>query len=190
MTQQKVIMVHGWGGNNSDGWFGPLKKELEKEEIIVINPNMPDALNPKIEAWVGGLRDVSGEINENTYFIGHSIGCQTIMRFLERLKENEISGGSILIAPWFNLSDETWDDKYTKEIAKPWIETPIDFKKIKEHTKKILTIFSDNDPYVPLSDSELFKKNLNAEVMIIKNREHIEKLNKKEIKIIIDFVKK
>lgn len=190
MTPQKVIMVHGWGGNNKDGWFKPLREKLEEQDFEVIAPPMPDTLHPKIETWAGKLKEVSGEINNNTYLIGHSIGCQTIMRFLEGLEEKIKVGGAIFVAGWFNLTDKTWDDKYTREIANPWIKTSIDFKKVLKHLKKTLAIFSTDDPYVPLSDSESFKKNLNAEVIIIKDRGHIEELNKNEIKMIIDFLKK
>jgi predicted alpha/beta hydrolase family esterase len=187
MTKQKVIMVHGWGGNNEDGWFLPLKEELEKEKMIVINPNMPDSPNPKINSWINELKKVSGNIEKNTYFIGHSIGCQTIIRFLEK-SDNKI-GGAILIAAWFNLTDETWNEKYTREIAKPWIETPIDFNKVKNNCKRILVILSKDDPYVLVNNADIFKKELNAKIVLIENRGHIEQLNKKEINKIVEFIK-
>jgi predicted alpha/beta hydrolase family esterase len=184
----KVIMVHGWGGNKEQGWFLPLKKELEKEKFEVINENMPETFHPNIEKWVNELRKISGKISEDTYFIGHSIGCQTIMRFLEK-SSNKI-GWAILIAAWLNLNDGTWDETYTYEIAKPWIETPINFEKIKDNCKKFLVILSKDDPYVPVKDAEIFKKELDANIMIIDKRAHIEELNNKEIKRIIDFIKK
>lgn len=34
-------------------------------------------------------------------------------------------------------------------------------------------INSDNDPYVPLSDTKLFKTNLGAEIIMLKNKSHI-----------------
>lgn len=186
---KKIIMVHGWGGNNKDGWFGPLKKIFKKNKFEVISPNMPDAMSPVINNWVNYLRECSGEVDENTYFIGHSIGCQTILRFLESLDDNIQVGGAVLVAGWFNLTDKTWSKDYTYEIAKPWIESPINFSKIKKHIKKFLVILSDDDLYVPLSDSEIFKRELNAKVKIISNRGHIEELNEKEVQEILEFTK-
>ena len=40
------------------------------------------------------------------------------------------------MAGWFTLMNLKTDEE--KEIAKPWLETPIDFDKVKQHTKKFL----------------------------------------------------
>jgi len=186
---KKIYLIHGWGGDSRGGWFDSLREELSERKNLVIAFDIPNTQNPKIEEWVGFLQKNIKELDKNTFFIGHSIGCQTIMRYLETLPENTKVGGSIFVAGWFNLKEETWDEEYTKEIAKPWIEEKINFEKIKKHCKNFLAIFSDNDPYVPLSDIELFKKNLNARIMIEKNQGHIEKLNKRELKEILEFVK-
>ena len=60
------------------------------------------------------------------------------------------------------------------KIAKPWMETPIDFKKIKSRCEEVIAIFSDNDPYVPLSNIDIFKKNLNAKILILNKRGHFD----------------
>jgi len=183
---KKAIMVHGWGGSSGGGWFDWLKHELEKKKIEVHAFDMPDTDNPKIKDWIGYLEDNIPSLDEETYLVGHSIGCQTIMRFLEKTSKGKVAG-CVFVAGWFTLKGL---GNAEIPIAKPWLETPIDFNKVKRNTNKILTIFSDDDPYVPLSDSELFKKNLNAKIIIIKNKGHIDELNKSEIKIILDFIEK
>lgn len=184
---KKVYLVHGWGGSSSGGWFDWLKIG-GKKRIEVQAFDMPDTDNPKIEAWVNFLEEKISDIDEETFFVGHSIGCQTILRFLEKLPENIRVGGCIFVAGWFNLNDETYEDNEDKETAKPWLETPIDFGKIKKHTQNFLAIFSDDDPYVPLSDVELFKEKLNAEIIIKNNKGHF--TEEKEIKEVLDFILK
>ena len=49
------------------------------------------------------------------------------------------------MAGWFNL--ENLEDNDVKAIAKPWIETPINLKKIKSVLPKSTLIISDNDPF-------------------------------------------
>jgi hypothetical protein len=186
---KKVILVHGWGGDSSEGWLTPLRKLLESKSIKVIAENMPNSFKPKIGEWTAHLKKIAGTIDNDTYFIGHSIGCQAIMRFLEQLPKKMKVGGCIFVAGWFHLTDETWDETYTKEIAEPWINTPIKFDRIKEHTNRFLLILSNDDPYVPLSDSNLFKENLGAKIVIGKKQGHIEELNGKEIKAILGFIK-
>ena len=107
--------------------------------------------------------------DENSYFVGHSIGCQTIMRFLE--KHNQKIGGVLFVAPWFTLKG--LEDENSKQIAKPWITTKIDLRKVKSQCNKFVAIFSDDDPFVPLENEILFKKNLGAKTIMLKKKDHI-----------------
>lgn len=171
---KRVFIIHGWGGNSNERWLVWLKKELKSKDYEVIVPDMPDTDNPKIDTWVNHLKKVVGSSDKDTYFVGHSIGCQTIMRYLEKLPENEKAGGAIFVAGWFNLTDETWDDDiYTKEKGEKWINTPINFEKIKQHANKFVEIASDTDPYVALSNTELFLNNLGAKIIVLKEKGHI-----------------
>lgn len=168
-----IYLIHGWGGNPNGDWYKWLVNELKINGITAYAPEMPDTFNPTIKKWIGKLNEVIKNPDEDTYFVGHSIGCQAIMRYLEQLPKNIKIGGVIFVAGWFNLTDDTWDEDYTKEIADEWINTPINFNKIKQHTKIFVDIASDNDPYVPLTDIKLFKERLNAEVITLKGKGHI-----------------
>lgn len=182
---KKIYLIHGWGGNsNSEKWFSFMKKECEKRNIELIIPNMPNTNNPKIEEWVEKLDEIVDTKND-IYFIGHSIGCQAIMRFLEQI--NKKVKGIIFIAGWFNLIDESYENDNERNIAMPWIETKINFNKIKDNSEKIIAIFSDNDPYVPLSDAKIFREKLGAEIIIKRNEEHFNDTEK--IEEVFNFIK-
>ena len=58
---------------------------------------MPNTACPKIDEWVGTLNSKVDFLNDETYFIGHSIGCQTILRYLETKEITKIGG--ILLSP-------------------------------------------------------------------------------------------
>jgi len=163
----EVIIVHRWGGMPNDDWYPWLKKELEAKGFEVIIPEMPDTENPRIDAWVNHLKNNS-KMDEDTILIGHSIGCQAVLRVLET-KGSKVKG-VVLIAPWIELSGLETDEE--KKIAKEWVEKNINFSKVKERAKKIICIFSDNDPYVPASNTKLFKDNLNARCIIEKAQGH------------------
>jgi len=170
---KRVFIIHGWGGNPNEEWLVWVKNNLDKSLFEVIIPEMPDTWHPKISEWINKLREVVKESDGNTYFVGHSIGCQTVMRYLEQLPENQKVGGVIFVAGWFNLTDETWDEEYTKDIADEWLNTPIDFEKVKQHTNNFVLINSDDDPYVPLDDAELFRSNFGSKVIMLKGKGHI-----------------
>ncbi len=185
---KKVYLIHGWGGSsNSEGWFSWLRKECEKKKIKIIIPEMPNTNNPKIDGWVGKLNEVVKPDRE-TYFVGHSIGCQTILRYVEGLPQGIKVKGVVLVAGFFNLLETAYESEEEREIAKPWLETPIDCEKVKKHTQNFLAIFSDNDECAPVSDSKIFKDKLNAEIVIKNNEGHFNET--KKIKEIIDFIEK
>ena len=131
---------------------------------------MPDSETPKIDVWVHFLEKLVGKVDKDTFFVGHSIGCQTIMRYLERLDNKDEVGGVVFVAGFFDLP--FLRTKEEKKIAKPWLETPIDTIKIKNIAKKMIAIFSDNDPDVSLDDAKSFRKRLNAKIIIEKGKGH------------------
>ena len=183
----KIYLIHGWGGNpNNEGWFGWLDKECEKLEVELIIPEMPNTNFPKIEEWIGKIKEVV-DLNDGAYFVGHSIGSQAIMRYLEQFSGDLKVKGLIFIAGWFNLLEASYENDEDRKIMKPWLEAHIDFEKIKKLTDNILCIFSDNDPYVPLSDSEIFKEKLGAEIIIKENEGHFN--TTQEIPEILEVVK-
>lgn len=167
----KIYIVHCWDGTKDDGWYPWLDDKISNENNEVIRFNMPNTAHPKIEEWVAELDKQVNDLGEKTYFVGHSIGCQTIMRYLERKNIDRI-GGMLFVAPWLDLLPEAINDDESYNVAYPWIHTPIDFEKIKRITNKITCIFSNNDYFVSLTQQDVFKK-LNAKIVIVNDKGHI-----------------
>jgi uncharacterized protein len=169
---KRVLIIHGWDGFPDEGWFPWLKKELESKGFTVTVPAMPKPEVPEISSWVNTLNEIVGEIDEQTFLVGHSIGCQTILRYLERLEKNKKVGGVVFVAGWTHLTPEVTPDEASIKVAKPWLETPLNWGKIKSHTNNVVAIFSDNDPMVSLSEKDVFKDKLRANIIIENNKKH------------------
>lgn len=168
---KRVFIVHGWDDNPSNHWIPWLKQQLESSGFIVEAPTMPNSGEPKIEPWVSRLNSVVGTPDENTYYVGHSVGCQTIMRHLEQQPTAAVVGGAVFVAPWFTLTNLSGSAE--EAIAKPWIETSINFEVVKSHLPKLVALFSDNDPWVTLDNRTLFEKRLQVQTQILKGKKHI-----------------
>ena len=169
---KRAIIVHGWSGSPKHGWKPWLKTELESAGFEVKIPFMPDPDYPKINLWVAYLEKLIPNPDKDTFLIGHSIGCQTVLRFLDKQPKETKVAGVILVAPWTKLTEEALEEEGSKEIAQPWINTPIDWQNVKEKSQNFTAIFSDNDPYVTLSQSDIFKEKLEAKIIIEKNKGH------------------
>ena len=170
---KRVFLVHGWDGYPENNWFPWLRKELEKRDFKVYILAMPDPDSPKIERWVPFLEEQIKNVDESTFLVGHSIGCQTILRYLERLPQNKKVGGVIFVAGWVSLTPMAIRSKEEQKIVKPWFETPIDFENVKKSSNRFVAIFSDDDPYVPLSKNlETYREKLDAKIIIEKGKGH------------------
>ena len=155
----KAIIIHAWGEGPDSCWYSWLKAELEKRGFDVQVPAMPDTDEPKIEAWVSALKRHVPQPDEQTVLIGHSIGCQTILRYLAALPNGVRTGRVVFAAPWTQLTGLEPD---SQKIAQPWLDTPIDWAAAKQHAPSFTALFSDDDEWVPVAEEATFKEKLGA----------------------------
>ena len=170
--KKRVFIIHGWDGYPEEGWFPWLKKKLEKKGFEVFTPQLPEAGEPRINKWVPALAKAIGTADEQTYFVGHSMGCQTIARYLETLPEGVKIGGAVFVAGYFKRLTNLEDDDIVRDVAREWLTTPLDLEKVKSHLPKSIAIFSDDDPYVSLDNQDGFKNKLNSKIIIEHNMKH------------------
>lgn len=163
---KRVFIVHGWYGSPNEDWFVWLKRQVGGSARVHILP-MPDPASPKITPWVATLARAVGKPDKDTFFVGHSIGCQTILRYLTK-HPSEI-GGAVLVAPWFTLKAKAMPKREEKAVASPWLTKEIDIHPL--HARKFFALFSADDPYVPLSNMRTFRR-LGATVAMQKRKGH------------------
>ncbi len=170
MTKARVFLIHGWGGSPLGDWFPWAAAELIKLDYEVVAPSMPNTDEPTIDVWVSYLAQQVGEIRPSDIFVGHSIGCQTILRYLEKVRG--VAAKVFLVAPWFTLSN--LENEQMWKIADPWLNNDMNFDSIKQKSKEFITIFSDNDPWVPYHENrQLFEQKLNPAVVVLHDKGHI-----------------
>ena len=164
-TAEKIIIVHGWGGSPQGNWFPWLRAELEKLGHQVVIPAMPNADHPQQSAWLTHLTTTVGMPNENVYLVGHSLGVTAILRYLASLPASAKIGGAILVAG------------FSEPIGQPalnsFFTTPLDYGKISKAAKSFVAIHSDHDPYVPITQGELLREKIGAQLVVMKNAGHL-----------------
>jgi uncharacterized protein len=172
---KRIFIVHHWQGEAEDDWRPWAKIEFEKKGYEVVLLEMPEAYNPRIETWVPYLAASVGEVDEETILVGHGIGAQTVLRYLEALPEGQKSGLAVCVAGWFVLSEIGMPTPEEKELARPWIETVINFEKVKEHVGKVVAIMSSDDPRVPfMENKKIFEEKLGAQIIEEKGKGHFD----------------
>jgi hypothetical protein len=172
MPKKRVFIIHGWGEFPQAGWFPWIKKELEAKGFEVVIPQMPHALAPKINEWIIKIAEIVGAPDKDTYFIGHSLGCQAIARYLEALENGMTAGGAVFVAGFFKRISMFGDVLDVRDTVDVWLDTPIVLDDVKKHVQKSTAIFSDNDPIVPLDNQNDFRDKLGSRTIVIHHRGH------------------
>lgn len=167
--QKRALLVHGWEGYPEEGWFPWLKAQLEQRGFLVRVPQLPHAEAPIIGEWLDRLEKDFGEPTEQDILIGHSLGCQAIIRYLAGLQWDKHTAAMICVAGFFELVPLPADDQM---IFQPWYDEPIDYGTVKKRSGRIIALFSDNDPWVPVENERLFRECLGAQTQILHNRGH------------------
>ncbi len=171
----RAVIVHGWGHTSASAWYPWLAGELRQRGWQASVPDMPDTEVPAIEPWVATLASEVGTSDEHLFLVGHSIGCQTILRYLQQLPEGQSVGGVLLVAPWLRLDPIGQDYSIEEEgIAKQWLDTPLDLQLAAAHVSGgKVALFSDNDYWVNAPYNEpRFRDGFGATTQVLHERGH------------------
>ena len=188
INQKTAIIIHGWDCDTNIGWLKWINNELIKKGYRVIMPQMPNPKYPEIKPWVDKLKSYDKYIDENTLLIGYSIGCQTIIRYLEQ--SNKKVNKCIFVAGWTNIKKRAYLvyphlEKELRAMIMPWITTKIHLENVKNKMKSSTAIFSTNDVYVPLSETRIFGKKLGSKIIIQQNKAHFQESKFDKIPVLL-----
>jgi len=158
---KRLFIIHGWEADPNCNWFPWLKREASKVGFEVFVPAMPNTEHPVRAEWIAYLKELVGAVDENTYFVGHSLGVITILKFLEQIPAGQKAAMAILAAG------------FSESLGVPELESftdaPLDYKKVKASAEKIIIYQSDNDPFIPLASAVKMQNEFNSDLRIIKN---------------------
>lgn len=165
---KRVIIVHGWEGSPGGDWMPWLRNKLKNKGFDVIIPAMPNPDVPIFNDWLDKLKNEIANPDQNTYLIEHSLGCITILRFLESLRDKQKVGGVIFIA---GFAHDLEYEGYKGELHS-FFETPVNWNKIKSKANKFVIIHSKDDEWVPVKHNRIYQEKLGAESIVLDGYGH------------------
>lgn len=169
-NKENIFIFHGTEGHPQENWFPWLKQELEAKDYNVIVPQFPSppVVAAKISEWFDVLKNYGQYINEDTVFVGHSLGGVFTLRVLEKLdhpvKAAVFVGAPIGVRPILN---------YDRDNSFSGFD--FDWVTIKTKSNNFVVYQSDDDPYVGLDNGKELAKHLGTELSFIPNAGHFNK---------------
>jgi predicted alpha/beta hydrolase family esterase len=172
--KKRVFLIHGWEGFPENNWFPWLKSKLEKQGFEVIAPAMPEPETPKKDLWVDFLLKLIPNPDQSVFFVGHSMGCQAIQRYLERIPEGSVIGGAVFVAGWIN--DPRWEGRTEEElkVVNDWYDEPKNYDLMKQRCQKFISIYSTNDPFILKTNWPEAEEILESKVIMVENKNHFD----------------
>ena len=161
----RAVIVHGWEGSPDGNWFPWAKGELEARGYSVCVPAMPSPGLPKNEEWLETLRGVLEEPDDEAVLIGHSLGCATVIRYAAGLPDHVRLRALVLVSGFVRPLGNPATDGFFVE--------PFDFEAAKWQSGRIISIHSNNDPYIAPKEFKFLKEALDAEELVMPGAGHI-----------------
>ena len=162
-TQDKVLILHGWGGSDDPHWQAQLAGTVAKAYGTVSFPLLDNCHFPSKNRWVKQLKEILQDFKPDT------VVCHSLANTL-----------------WFWLCNEA-DMQELSHIKRLFLVSPpsltTDIDTIKTffpcslpedlHAKEIRMIVSDNDPYIKIEEAQMMAEHYAIPLEIIKNGGHI-----------------
>jgi pimeloyl-ACP methyl ester carboxylesterase len=183
--KKRIVCVNGWGWNTSDNWMATVLPILEARGAEVVRfSEIPGTQTP--EEAVASLAAQVGQPDENTWFLGQSIGNQIIVRYLASLPEGSRTGGLFGVAAWIVLQaktneprDASVDEFMEKNAAAlaPYLDyTNINHARLWEVCRSINCLVSEDDDFNiddrGAENAALLAKNWGANVEVLTGKRH------------------
>jgi len=162
-----IIIFHGIGGNSEENWFPWIKETIEKKGHRVIIPDFPHADKPELHEWFAHMEKYQESIDDQTIFVGHSLGGIFALRLLE--KQHTPIRATFLIA---SVTNETDGGEYAP-LMTSFTVPDLHLETIKKNGGKFHVLHADNDPFIPLQNAEKLARTLGAAITIIPNGKHL-----------------
>ncbi|CAF0840489.1 unnamed protein product [Adineta ricciae] len=161
---QRILIIPGMGCTpvRENNWYAWLENELNSlGRFTVILEDMPDPDGARESQWLPFIRNTL-KFDDKTILIGHSSGCEAIMRLIEH---DKVRGVILVAACHTDLGNE--DEKASEYYNRPW-----NWEAMRANAEWIVQLHSPTDKFIPVAEARFVAENLKSEYMELKNRGH------------------
>lgn len=166
----RLCIVPRWAGGPASDFYPWLcaQPAVQARFGEIVRPAIAQPEQPTIAAWLESLAGATAGLPlDRTYFLGHSVGCQAVLRFLERAPAGTRVPGVLCVAGWWTV-DSPWDS------LRPWIDTPMDTGRVRAAARSFHVLISDDDPFTSdwRENQRAWRERLGAEVRCVPGARH------------------
>ncbi len=160
------ILIHSTGGSPGEVFYPWLRKELERRGYKVYAPFFPTPIGQTLERWMKEFEPYWQQVNEETIFIGRSIGAPFVLRLLEK-SPAKVKAAALVCGFCSDLGLDEF-----RQLTDSFIKGGFNWSRIRKNCGRFFIYNSDNDRFIPAGKGEELAKNLGAKLMLVKGADH------------------
>ena len=160
MSQNKTLILHGWGGSDAPHWQAELASELAKNYGTVSFPLLDNCHFPSKNRWIKQVKEILSDFKPDTV-VCHSLANNLWLWLCEEGEIEEVQRLFMVSLPSLQTEEKT---------IKTFFPCPLP-KNI--HAKEVHMIVSDNDPWVKMDEAKEIASQFDIPLTIIKDAGHI-----------------
>ena len=162
-----IIVIGRWGTRPGRDWYPWFTRVAARFGKVTV-PDMPHPDEPRVDLWPKEINRVLAELPpaSSCLLVGHSVGCQAILRALAIKKPPSLLG-AVFVAGWWSVNG-AWPS------LEPWCALDFDVEKARYLLPRSHVLLSSNDPFNPdyHDNARLWRERLGSEVQIVAGAAH------------------
>ncbi len=175
---ERVCILPRWAGRADSDWYPWIRAELARSHpgLPVTMLDLPNPSAPVFDQCVASMRRELGDelaALRQTILVGHSVGCQALMRYLAGLAPSSETDGSqgvehlVCVAGWWTI-DEPWP------ALRPWVDTNFDLARLRSAVTGVSVLLGDDDPFTHdwRANQALWDQRLDARAKLVAGAKH------------------
>ena len=148
-----VYIIHRFDASSTRHWFPWPNEFLTDKGAITESIDMPTPAQPDCKTWISFLSEHLTCITSNTYFVTHSLGCITTLRYLQTVAAP--IGGAMLVSGFGqSIPDFSFLEGFTATIP--------NYKLLSRTIPNRAVVSAIDDPIVPHEFSRSFAERFDA----------------------------
>ena len=157
--QDKVLILHGWGGSDAPHWQAELAATIARDYGTVSFPLLDNCHFPSKNRWIKQVRQILEEFKPNTV-VCHSL-ANTLWFWLCQEEIPQVKRLFMVSPPSLTTEENTIKTFFPCTMPK------------KLYADTIQMIVSDNDPYIKVKEAQIMAKHYDIPLTVIKDAGHI-----------------
>ncbi|WP_458699479.1 RBBP9/YdeN family alpha/beta hydrolase [Sulfurospirillum sp. 1307] len=153
-----TLFVAGYGNSLDKHWQRLWFNETNNSYWV----EQKDWNHPNKDEWIKELDNTINQINSPILIVAHSIGCHTVVEWVQKYYQNQNIIGALLVAP-----PDTKRKDFPKDI-KGYSNPPLEKLPFKS-----TCIISSNDQYNSVENAEFLANKWGSKIVHVGNKGHI-----------------